>query len=146
MKTKPKTKARSRNPEQAFFFYRVAVLLVLILPHAAGGGLTLLWLRGEISASASRIRANETRLAETRRRLQFVNVKIAEATTPDSLRRQAAALGLTLGSPRPEQVVRMSATRRALEDEPQTAVAASAQDPVLVSFELALIKNGITPN
>ena len=140
-------KTRPRNPQHTIFFYRVTVLLTLILLTAAGGGLTLLWLRGEISASAGRIRATEARLAETKRRLQFVNVKVAEATTPDALRRRASQMGLALVPPKQEQVVRATGLRRVLDGEAQTAVAgARTQEPILVSFELALIKNGTAAN
>lgn len=141
-----KTKT-TRNPQHTLFFYRVAMLLTLTLLVAAGGGLSLLWLRNESSAAASRIRATETRLSETKRRLQFVNVKIAEATTPDALRRRSAQMGLALVAPRQEQVVRMMPVRSSRTDEPATALAdAGTPEPILVSFELALIKSGAVTN
>ncbi len=143
---KMKTLPAYKSPAQSLYVYKIATLVVLILLIAAAGGLGLLWMRQEISASAARIRAVETRLAEANRRLQYVNVKIAEATTPDTLKRRATELGLGLIPPARDQVVRLEAPRRAFGTEGETAIAASTDEPLFVTFELALIKSPTTAN
>lgn len=135
-----------KSPAQSLYVYKVATLVVLILFIAAAGGLGLLWMRQEISASAARIRTVETRLAEANRRLQYVNVKIAEATTPDTLKRRAAEMGMGLIAPARDQVVRLEAPRRAFGTEAETAIASNSDEPLFVTFELALIKSPTTAN
>lgn len=136
-----------KSPAQSLYVYKIATLVVLILFIAAAGGLGLLWMRQEISASAARIRNVETRLAEANRRLQYVNVKIAEATTPETLKRRATELGLGLVPPVRDQVVRLEASRRNFATtEGATAIAANTDEPLFVTFELALIKSPTTAN
>ncbi len=126
---------QSSNP----FTFRVSILLIAILLTAAAGGLGLLWLRQEISQSASLMRRSEQQLAETGRRLQYVNVKIAEATTPESLKQRAQDMRLGLVAPSNLQLVRLEAPRPGLGGQ-ESAVAQGEQEPMFVTFELALIR------
>jgi len=132
-------KKKSRNPQDTIYIYRIATLMALNLLTATAGGLGLLWMRQEISASAERIRDTQVAIADCDRRLQYVNVQIAEATSPEVLKRRISELALNLKAPARGQTVYMAA----LPAQNDTIIPEVTPDePIFVSFELALLKGG----
>lgn len=133
-------KTKKRNPQDAIYVYRIATLLALNLLTATAGGLGLLYMRQEISATAEHVRSTQLAIADTDRRLQYVNVQIAEATSPDALKRRAVELGLNLATPVNDQVVHLAS----IPQLPSriAAVASAPAEPIFVTFELALLKGG----
>lgn len=135
-------KKKNRNPQDTLYVYRIATLLALNLLTATAGGLGLLYMRQEISATAERVRSTQLAIADTDRRLQFVNVQIAEATSPDALKRRAAELCLNLVTPTNDQVVHLAGIPQL--PSRMAAVASASSEPIFVTFELALLKGGAT--
>jgi hypothetical protein len=129
-----------RSSHDSNYMPQIFVLLALNLLTATAGGLGILYMRQEISASADRIRATQVAISDTERRLQYVNVQIAEATAPEILKRRIAELSLNLVPPDREQVVRMPA----LPERKVKATGVAPSEPILVTFELALLKGGYT--
>ncbi|MBN1403352.1 MAG: hypothetical protein JW942_02640 [Opitutales bacterium] len=130
---------KPRNPQDSIYIYRIATLMALNLLTATAGGLGLLWMRQEISASAERIRETQLAINDTERRLQYVNVQIAEATSPEALKRRISELALELKAPTGTQTVYMAPLPEAAQDALPMAAPA---EPIMVSFELALLKGG----
>jgi hypothetical protein len=131
---------KTRNPQDTIYVYRIASLMALNLLTATAGGLGLLYMRQQISATAERVRATEVAIADCDRRLQYVNVQIAEATSPDALKRRAAELALNLVPPANDQVVHLAAL--APVSNKNAALASAPSEPIFVTFELALLKGG----
>ena len=131
---------KKRNSQDTIYVYRIATLMALNLLTATAGGLGLLYMRQEISATAEKVRATEVAIADCERRLQYVNVQIAEATSPEALKRRAAELALNLEVPNPSNVIHLAS----LPSLPaKDAMLASAPgEPIFVTFELALLKGG----
>ena len=131
---------KTRNPQDAIYVSRIASLMALNLLTATAGGLGLLYMRQQISATAEKVRATEVAIADCDRRLQYVNVQIAEATAPEALKRRAAELALNLAPPTNDQVVYLAALAPAPNKD--VALASAPSEPIFVTFELALLKGG----
>lgn len=131
---------KKRNPQDTIYVYRIATLLALNLLTATAGGLGLLYMRQEISASADRARQTQLAIADCDRRIQYFNVQIAEATSPEVLKRRAAELSLNLVPPTSDQVVHLAPLPRA--GSRISALAFNPNEPIFVTFELALLKGG----
>jgi hypothetical protein len=129
---------KTRNPQDTIYIYRIATLMALNLLTATAGGLGLLWMRQEISATAERVRIKQVELADCERRLQYIEVQIAEATSPDALKRRVAELGLDLQPPARDQVVHLAA----LPALAPARVEEKPSEPFFRSYELALLKGG----
>ncbi len=134
-----KKTTHTRNPQDSIYIYRIATLMALNLLTATAGGLGMLWMRQEISASADNIRQTQLAIADTERRLQYVNVQIAEATSPEVLKRRIAELALDLRLPASGQTVQMGELPAIVVNSPAEV---ETQTPALRSFELALLKGG----
>lgn len=132
-------KTRKRNPQDSIYIYRIATLMALNLLTATAGGLGMLWMRQEISECANNIHNTQLAINDTERRLQYVNVQIAEATSLESLKHRIGELALELRAPSPAQIVHMAAVD-ATEDA--VVLQAESAEPMFVSFELALLKGG----
>ncbi|MFA5256537.1 MAG: hypothetical protein WC360_00150 [Opitutales bacterium] len=132
---------KTRNPQDTIYVYRIATLMALNLLTATAGGLGLLWMRQEISASADRIRTTQVALADCERRLQYVNVQIAEATSPEALKSRIAELALNLQAPARDQTVYMAPLPQVKSDMDNLN---TPSEPLFVSFELALLKGAST--
>jgi len=128
---------KTRNPQDTIYVYRIATLMALNLLTATAGGLGLLWMRQEISASADRIRTTQVALADCERRLQYVNVQIAEATSPEALKHRISELALNLQAPARDQTVYMAPLQ---QSKSTIDTFATPSEPLFVSFELALLK------
>lgn len=100
-----------QNPETGHQVsaFPVTFLLLLNLLVLASGGLGLVWLRQETSASAQRSQAMEHELALCRQRTGAVEARVASLTQPESLLRLARHHGLRLEPARPEQWIRLPA-------------------------------------
>jgi hypothetical protein len=134
------TMMKKENKQDTIYVYRIATLMALNLLTATAGGLGLLYLRQEISATAERVRATELAIADCDRRLEYVNVQIAEATTPEALKARAAQLALNLDTPKGDNVVNLAALSATPTNN--IAQAAAPAEPIFVTFELALLKGG----
>jgi hypothetical protein len=134
------TMMKKHNSQDTIYVYRIATLMALNLLTATAGGLGLLYLRQEISATAERVRATEVAIADCERRLQYVNVQIAEATSPEALKARAAQLALNLDTPTSDNVVHLAALAPA--SAKNAALASAPSEPIFVTFELALLKGG----
>lgn len=128
------------NKTHTHYLHQIVGLLAIIIVVAAGGGLTQVWLRQCISASAERIRQYEGDLAEYERRIQYYDTQIAKIHNPETLKTYAANLGLGLRAPETRQMVvlRDPVMNRFSMQEPDTAIA-EVKDPFKVTFDLALI-------
>ena len=131
---------KKRNPQDTIYVYRIATLLALNLLTATAGGLGLLYLRQQISASAERARQTELAIANCERNIQYFNVQIAEATSPENLKRRAEELSLNLLPPTNDQVVHLAPLPKM--GERVGLLASSPSEPIFVTFELALLKGG----
>jgi hypothetical protein len=131
---------KTRNPQDTIYAYRIITLVALNVVTATAGGLGLLYMRQEISASAERARQTQLAIADCDRRLQYVNVQIAEATSPEVLKRRAAELSLNLMPPTNDQIVHLAPIPRA--GSRISALAMTPSEPIFVTFELALLKGG----
>ena len=131
---------KTRNPQDTIYVYRIATLMALNLLTATAGGLGLLYMRQQISATAEHIRSTQLAIADCDRRLQYVNVQIAEATSPEALKRRAAQLAINLSAPANEQIVHLAAIQSA--PSRNEAVAVVPTEPIMVTFELALLNGG----
>ncbi len=100
---------RSRAPAfrpTRYWSYILSLLAGLVIISAMGG-LTLVWLRQQITDTATRIQVTQRERIEVERRLEYLSSRIAEMHRPDVLRAQAASMGLTLTRPDARQIVRM---------------------------------------
>jgi hypothetical protein len=97
-------------------------------------------MRQQISATAEHVRSTQLAIADCDRRLQYVNVQIAEATSPEALKRRAAELAVNLSAPANEQIVHLAALKSA--PSKNEAVATAPAEPIMVTFELALLNGG----
>ena len=97
-----------RPPPAHSLVNRLVALTLLLLVFAGSLGLGAVWFRQEISQTANRSRALESRFADVERRLDRVNALVAEAANPDVLLKQNEAMRLGLAVPREIQVVRVA--------------------------------------
>ncbi len=95
--------------------YQALTLMMMVLLVAAGGGLSIVWLRHEIADAARRIQKYEEELSEAKRHIQHLDTKIAEVHQPEYLKRRVKQLGLRLARPRSRQIVRLEETSQNLE-------------------------------
>jgi hypothetical protein len=93
-------------PARAFVSQLIALTLVLLV-FSGSLGLGAVWVRQEISGTANRSHAIETKIADVERRLDEVTADIAGALNPDALLQKNAAMRLGLLSPREIQIVRV---------------------------------------
>jgi len=134
------TMMKKNNKQDTIYVYRIATLMALNLLTATAGGLGLLYLRQEISATAERVRATELAIADCQRRIDYVNVQIAEATSPEALKARAMEPAPHIDTPKSDNVMRLAALSTApLKNATQTA---APGEPIFVTFELALLKGG----
>ncbi|MDX2109468.1 MAG: hypothetical protein SFY80_04425 [Verrucomicrobiota bacterium] len=123
------------------YFYYIVALVVLILVVSAGGGLAIVYLRQQITLSAAKTKETETEITSLDRKIQHLDTRIAAVHHPDSLRRRAESLGLTLTQPAAKQVVRMEATA----SQRTWPAEADQPEPLMVSFDLALMDPSLAP-
>ena len=100
---------RSRNQ---WFIWQVSSLILLIFFVSAFSGLATVWLRNQIAAHASNIRAAEEESIKIEKKLDTLNAEIAKAHHPEFLNKRIAALGLDLRPAKGAQIVRLQPERR----------------------------------
>jgi cell division protein FtsL len=124
------------------FWYQIFSLLALTVVLAGVGGLSLVWLRQQITDTAGRIQQIQREHVEVDRRLEFLSSRIAELQRPDVLRDRAVAMGLSLRRPETQQIVRMGPLRMPIplrEFEP-TPTSPSGAEPYRQTFDLAVME------
>lgn len=123
--------------KNTLYFYQIVGLIVLVVVLIAGGGLGIVWMRSQIEDTARNTVRVQREIAETNRKLQYLDNKIAEVHSPDYLVRRATELGLAMQPPKPPQVLRMRpmAPQPAAETNP-----AETRDPFIQSFDLAVME------
>ena len=112
--------------------FGIVVLFVLALLLSSAGALGVVYLKQQISRSASDRKHLEQDLRELERKDTFLVSKIAQAHSPEFLKKHAK---LALGPPQEQQVVwgTLESTRSGRDDVlPQ---------PFVVTFDLALLDN-----
>jgi hypothetical protein len=94
-------------PPNALVNKIVALTLVLLL-FSGTLGLSAVWMRQEIFATANRNRVVESQLADVGRKLDEVRAQVATAESVGSLLEQNGAMRLALAAPRELQVARIA--------------------------------------
>lgn len=134
----PKAKVPAR------YVFQVVSLLFLNLVICAAGGISLVWLREQISDDAKQLQGMEQEMRIVQRRLQYMESKIAAAHHPGFLRQRSHELGLGLTTPDRRQVVHLEDDYREEEGEEERRealpYALAETEPVMTSFELALFE------
>ena len=85
---------------------------MLILVVSASGGLSLVWLRQQISITATRSQALEQELRILDRNIRNLDARIGELHNPNNLLRHSTELGLNISLPREDQIVRFTRDER----------------------------------
>ena len=97
-----------KPPPARAFVSQLITLTLLLLVFSGSLGLGAVWVRQEISGTANRSHALETKIADVERRLDEVNAEVATALNPSALRQQNEAMQLGLITPVENQVVRVA--------------------------------------
>ena len=92
--------------------HKVVFLIMLILVVSASGGLSLVWLRQQISITATRSQALEQELRILDRNIRNLDARIGELHNPNNLLRHSTELGLNISLPREDQIVRFTRDER----------------------------------
>ncbi len=92
--------------------HKVVFLIMLILVVSASGGLSLVWLRQQISITATRSQALEQELRILDRNIRNLDARIGELHNPNNLLRHSTELGLNISLPREDQIVRFTRNER----------------------------------
>ncbi len=92
--------------------HKVVLLIMLILVVSASGGLSLVWLRQQISITATRSKALEQELRILDRNIRNLDARIGELHNPNNLLRHSTELGLNISLPRENQIVRFTRDER----------------------------------
>lgn len=133
---------KSNHPTQSNLMYAVTGLLVVFILVCAGGGLTLVWLRQQITETAHTNRRLQNEAVQIERRVRYIDTKIAEVNSPAYLRARVTALNLQLERPGSRQVIRMNPidSRPGIpgEDNP---LLFSERAPFVQSFDLAITES-----
>jgi hypothetical protein len=125
------------------FFYQVVTLITLIILVSAIGGVTLVWMRQQISDTAQYNRRVQNEAAQVERRVRYLDSKIAEVNSPAYLRSKALAMGMVLDRPKPQQIVRMAPIdSRPLIPGMGDETYVAERDPFAQSFDLAVMEPG----
>ena len=85
---------------------------MLILVVSASGGLSLVWLRQQISITATRSKVLEQELRILDRNIRNLDARIGELHNPNNLLRHSTELGLNISFPREDQIVRFTRDER----------------------------------
>ena len=109
---------------------RILTLGMILLLVSAAGGLSLVWMRQEISRSAASIMAKENELAGIERTIRNIDSRIAAHHSPEALKAFAARMNLGLISPKQAQIVHLF---------PRRSESPALPDPFRVNQELALL-------
>lgn len=133
---------KSTQPTPSNFLYAVTGLLVILLLVSAGGGLTLVWLRQQITETAQTNRRLQNEAHQIERRVRYIDTKIAEVNSPAYLRSRVVALNLQLERPTSRQVIRMQPidSRPGIPGE-QDTLFFSERAPFVQSFDLAITES-----
>ncbi len=92
--------------------HKVVFLIMLILVVSASGGLSLVWLRQQISITATRSKALEQELRILDRNIRNLDARIGKLHNPNNLLRRSTELGLNISLPREDQIVRFTRDER----------------------------------
>jgi len=88
--------------------HKVVFLIMLILVVSASGGLSLVWLRQQISITATRSQGSEQELRILDRNIRNLDARIGALHNPNNLLRHSIDLGLNISLPREDQIVRFT--------------------------------------
>lgn len=129
--------------EYQYEFYKLLGLAFMILVMFGCGGLGLLFMRQQISETASSTERIQRQIVETERRIRYLDTKIAEVHQPNYLHARMDALGLRLRAPRDSEMVYIQGPR--IEDFPtQQAVEGERlitdRDPFRHSIDMAVME------
>lgn len=123
------------------FYYQVITLLSLIVLVAGMGGLSLVWLRQQIVDTASRTQELQRERVALTRRLEYLDVKIAEVQRPNYLEHRAKEMGLVLRRPEMGQLIALGPLPGPRpSDIEEMEPAPAAREPYRNSFDLAVME------
>ncbi len=92
--------------------HKVVCLIILILIVSASGGLGLVYLRQQISITATRLQVLEQELGVLDRNTRNLDARIGELHNPNNLLRHSTVLGLNITLPSEDQIIRFSIDER----------------------------------
>lgn len=92
--------------------HKVVFLIMLILVVSASGGLSLVWLRQQISITATCSQELEQELRILDRNIRNLDARIGALHNPNNLLRHSTDLGLNISLPREDQIVRFTRDER----------------------------------
>ncbi len=123
------------------FFYQVVTLITLIIMVSGMGGLSLVWLRQQIAESAIRTQELQRERQQMVRRVEYLDVKIAEVQRPAYLERRAREMGLNLRRPEVGQLVAVGPIAPLIPPHVEEAYPAPVErDPYKNTFDLAVME------
>ncbi|MFP4541179.1 MAG: hypothetical protein ACLFR7_06080, partial [Opitutales bacterium] len=106
--------------------------------------LSLVWLRQQISGTATRIAQVQRERVEVERRMEYLSSRIAEMHRPDHLLARASAAGLALTRPAGRQIVRLGPIAMPGEETLLATSAAGEEsaetEPYRQTFDLAVME------
>lgn len=103
---------KTRMDSNTNSLHKVVFLIMLILVVSASGGLSLVWLRQQISITATRSKALEQELRILDRNIRNLDARIGKLHNPNNLLRRSTELGLNISLPREDQIVRFTRDER----------------------------------
>lgn len=118
---------------QTNYLLQIFFLGMLILMLSAAGGLSIVWMRQQISRSAASIMAKENELAGIERKISYLDSKIATLHRPEALKARAKYVNLGLISPGERQIVYL------IPRSNGAPVWSNTSEPYMDSIELALL-------
>lgn len=122
--------------------YAASALLTILLLVSAAGGMSIVWLRHQITETAHENRRLQNEATQIERRVRYLDTKIAEVNSPAYLRARVTALGLQLERPSSRQIVRLAPvdSRPGIPGEEETLLF-SDRAPFVQSFDLAITES-----
>ncbi len=124
-------------------FYKLLGLAFMILVMFGCGSLGLLFIRQQISETASATERIQRQITDTERRIGYLDTKIAEVHQPNYLHARMDALGLQLRAPRDSEVVYIQGPRIDVIPTPEDVEGGrliTDRDPFRHSIDMAVME------
>lgn len=118
-----------KKPDTKAFVSQMLVYSLLLIGLAGAGGMTAVWQRQAIAATANRIKQVEQQVADADRRQAEVTASVAAGQTLDALNRRNQQWALGLAQVRETQIVRV-------DGSPERRLAAKRNAEILAGRDI----------
>jgi cell division protein FtsL len=128
--------------QNTVFFYQVLALLLMIVLVSGAGGISLVWLRQQISDTAQRSQRLQLEKRDLERRNDYLDLQIAQVQRPAKLEERARQFGLGLYQPKDGQLVALGPLPGVTAPLPEGLAPEEpgARDPYANTFDLAVME------